>query len=104
MLNSSIRSTLIEKLSRVRVSGKFVALLDCMLDKQPRRTSPALAELVATSDGFVLGRRAGDIGFNDILCTVTELERNVKGLAAVAELTEDELQALLDMMPATSAA
>jgi hypothetical protein len=52
--------------------------------------SPGIAELNATSDGFVLARRDDDIGFNEFLGTIGQFIDNFDRLAVAAELTEDE--------------
>lgn len=85
------------KLRKVRVSPKFAAILACMVGES--WTTPSLSSLTSTSDGFLLGARAGDIGYNDFLGTVDDLERNVRGVAEVAGLTSRQTAALLAQVP-----
>lgn len=83
-------STLAEKLhpTRIRTSGRMNALVACILGE--RWTDPAIAELCITSDGMLLGRLEGDIGFNEFLGGAGEFEENIEGFLAVAELTDEE--------------
>lgn len=85
------------KLKRVRVSGKFAAILACMVGEE--WTTPALSSLTCTSDGFLLGCRKGDMGYNDFLGSVDDLERNVRGVSEVAGLTARQLETLLSLAP-----
>ncbi len=87
--NVAMRDRVAEKILRVRVSPKFDAIIDCLLDL-PARTAPVLVRLLVTSDGFLLGMREGHIGYNDFLGDVADLERNLGGLADVADLTPEE--------------
>ena len=86
-----------DKVRQVQVSGKFAAILACMLGEC--WTNPALAELTVTSDRFLMGRSEGDIGFNEFLGDVNDLHRNVMGLAKVADLTPDETRFLIGLIP-----
>ena len=70
------------------MSGKMAAIVGYVLGEE--FTSPQVAELAVTSDGFVLARRSGDIGCNDWIGEVGDLERNVRNLLEAAELTSDE--------------
>ena len=83
--------SLAEKLHPSRyteMSGKMAAIVACIL--REKWTEPAMAELCITSDGGLLARMEGDIGFNDFLGSVYDLERNVSNLLEVAELTKEE--------------
>jgi hypothetical protein len=70
------------------MSGKMAAIVGYVLDQD--WTSPGLAEMAITSDGFVLARRDGDIGCNEWIGDVGDLERNVHNLLDAAELSQDE--------------
>lgn len=70
------------------MSSKMAAIVGCILGEQ--WTNPRLVELVQTSDGFVLGRSAGDCGHNDFIGTAADLENNWARLLNVADLTEPE--------------
>lgn len=70
------------------MSGKMAGILGQMLGQN--WTDPALVELCITSDGFLLGMQMGDVGFNELLGTETELEKN---LARLMELPEVGLTA-----------
>jgi hypothetical protein len=80
-----------QKLHPVRftaMSGRMAAILGRILDE--RFTEPQLVSLIVTSDGFVLGRRAGDIGYNDFIGAESDLKRNWGNLLAVAGLSDEE--------------
>lgn len=88
---ASISDTLARKLHPVRFPGmstKMAAIVGCILDRQ--YTQPSISELVITSDGCVLARHDGDIGYNDFIGARSDLERNWKRLLDVAELTDEE--------------
>jgi len=54
--------------------------------------SPAIAELVVTSDGYVLAAREGDSGANDMLGEEADLNRNLVSLVnSTPDLTTDEI-------------
>lgn len=78
---------------KMRVSPKFCAMLACLLED--RWTEPAIAELVITSDGMVLARHEGDIGFNDFIADSGDLLRNLRGVSEAAGLTSEETTWLL---------
>lgn len=92
-----VHNNVAEKIARVKVSEKFTAILGAMLDQH--WTNPRLTCLCATSDGFVLGEQEGDLGFNEFLGALSDLERNCRGVAEVAELTPGETNYFLALMP-----
>jgi len=53
-------------------------------------SQPAIAEIVVTSDGFVLARAEGEAGANHFIGSYVDLIRNFYGLLAVAGLTPVE--------------
>ncbi len=85
-----IRLDVSRKVRSVQVSDQFTAIMACLVREQSW-TTPVLAELVATSDGMLLGRREGEPEFRGFLGSVDDLLRNIHGLAPVAELDGDEL-------------
>jgi hypothetical protein len=85
--------TLTDKLNPRRfpnMSGKMAAVLGCILGMQWSR--PRIAELVVTSDGFVLARNIGRVRFEDIIGKVEDLEWNWESLLHAAGLTSEERQ------------
>lgn len=72
------------------MSGKMSAIVACILSEH--WTNPALIEMTATSDGHLLGRRVKDIGFNEYLGTLSDLENNWQALLSAAGLTKAEKQ------------
>ncbi len=85
--------TLIQKLHPTRfigMSGKMAAIVGRILGQH--WTSPAIAELVVTSDGHLLARNEGDCGFNNYIGIATDLEANWKRLLVAAGLTDAERQ------------
>lgn len=91
-----MRDTVAAKLIRVKVSGKFTALLGFLLNKP--WTSPAITSLTITSDGVMLDSSSGFA--NDAIGDVGDLERNIRGVAEVAEMTTEETNWLLAQIPA----
>lgn len=81
--------------TRVRVSGKFTALLGYLLNE--RWTEPPISSLTITSDGVMLDSSSGFA--NDVIGDVGDLERNIRGVAEVADLTPAETRWLLDRIP-----
>ena len=85
--------TLSDKLHPKRfpgMSGKMAAVVGYILGR--RWTRPRIVELVVTSDGWVLARNAGHIGFETIIGTADDLERNWGNLMRAAGLTGAERQ------------
>src|SRR5215469_8109926 len=87
----SLHNRLIDKLHPNRfprmtpVMGAIVAfLLDIPLSQ------PTIAEIVVTSDGFVLTRAHGEVGANHFIGNYGDLIRNWYGLLAAAGLTPVE--------------
>lgn len=72
------------------MSAKMTAIVACILGE--RWTSPAIVELMVTSDGHLLACHEGDCGCNDYLGTVGELKSNWARLLDVADLTSEERQ------------
>ena len=72
------------------MSGKMAAIVAHVVGE--RWTSPAIVELVVTSDGHLLACHEGDCGCNDYLGTVDDLKSNWARLLEVAELTPEERQ------------
>ena len=97
-----VSKTTAQKVNRVRVSPRFVAILDCLME-QPARTTPAIAQLCITIDGCLLARHDGDCGYNDFIGSASDLDRNIRGMAEVAGLTDKELAELLAAVPTPGA-
>ena len=83
------REIVASKLRVVNVSPKFRAILGALVGEQ--WTTPSLSAIVETPDGCFLGMAEGDIGYNHFLGSTSDLDRNLGGVAEVAELTRDEL-------------
>ena len=56
------------------MSGKMAAIVGHVLGED--WTEPTIAELVITSDGYVLARNFGHIGFDAFIGLATDLQRN----------------------------
>lgn len=84
--------TLIEKLHPRRfpnMSPKMAAIVGYILDEE--FTEPYIADILITSDHFVLARHANDIGFNDFLGHKSDLENNWQNLLKLThDLTDEE--------------
>ncbi len=88
---TTIEQNLARKLNPARFPGmspRMAAIVGCILDRE--FTEPTIAELAVTSDGCVLARHAGDIGFNDFLGARSDLECNWRRLLDVAGLNDEE--------------
>lgn len=72
------------------MSGKMAAIVAYVLGEH--WTEPELAEIHVSADGFVLARQAGDVGCNEWIGSVQDLERNVATLLRAAELTPEQCQ------------
>ncbi len=74
------------------MSGKMAAIVAHIVGKwDDVDIAPfGIAEMTVTSDGFVLARTEGDIGFNSFIGTKAELDDNCDRLAKAAKLTEEE--------------
>jgi hypothetical protein len=80
-----------KKIFAVKVSEFFTNILNALL----KTGKGPYNDLICTSDGHILASKNGDIGYNFYLCSKEDLNNNLKGLANVAGLTEDELNTLL---------
>jgi hypothetical protein len=86
-----LKNRLLEKLHPnrfPRMSGLMSAIVGHVLDAA--FTQPSIAEIVVTSDGFVLARAEGEIGANHFIGTYRDLLRNWFSLLAAAGLTTIE--------------
>ena len=86
-------STLADRLHPQRfpgMSGRMAAIVGYILGR--RWTRPRIAELVVTSDGWLLARNAGQVTCNVIVGTAADLERNWDDLLHAAGLTSEERQ------------
>lgn len=84
--------SLIAKLNPSRftaMSGKMAAIVGCIIGEQ--LTDPQIDQLLVTSDGGLLARLEGDVGFNDFIGTFEDLKRNWQDLLAAADLKPEEL-------------
>lgn len=56
------------------MSTKMMAILGYIIEE--KYTSPSVKELMVTSDGILMARVEGDIGFNDIMGSIDDFKRN----------------------------
>jgi hypothetical protein len=88
-----LRAGLIRKLDPARsagMSGKLAAIVGYILET--RFAEPAVAELVVTHDGYVLGAREGDSGANELIGSRADLDRSLAGLLnSTPDLTDEEI-------------
>jgi len=80
------------------MSNKMMAIVGYIIEK--KFTSPAIEEMVVTSDGILMARVSGDIGCNDILGSVSDFKRNWDKLIHLPGLglTGDEIS-YLEQLP-----
>ncbi|MDY0170049.1 MAG: hypothetical protein RBS80_26125 [Thermoguttaceae bacterium] len=88
-----IRQDCARKLSEVKVSDQFTAILACLLEED--WTTPRIEELFLSPDHCLVARVAGQTSHKTFLGAEKDLVRNIHGVAKVAELDGDELGYLL---------
>src|ERR1700686_497619 len=84
-----IRQSAARKLRAVQISGRFRAILGCLLGED--WTTPRLLEMMILHKGHMIGRSDGHPGFSTFLGAEEDLIRNIHGGAPVAELDGDEI-------------
>ncbi len=85
--------SLVDKLRPNRfpgMSGRMAAVVGYIVGED--WSKPRIVELVITSDGWVLARNAGHVGFDTIIGTAADLERNWNNLLLAAGLKSRERQ------------
>lgn len=90
----------------VGMSDKMVAIVGYFLGEW--YTDPQITGLCVTSDGMVLAQNSGDLGYNTVIGSYEDLERNWLGLINLEAvgLTQEEREyckGLLDTMVRTGA-
>jgi len=78
-------------------SGFFTSILACLLSEQ--WTTPAVAGICVTSDGFFLLRHDGDIGYNHFGGEVRQLKANLNRVAQTVDLSTDAWNYLVSLVP-----
>jgi hypothetical protein len=80
------------------MSGKMMAIVGYILET--KWTTPALEEMVITSDGIIMARVTGDIGCNEILGSISDFKSNWDKLIHLPQLglSEDEVK-YLEVLP-----
>ncbi len=71
-----------------RMSDLMAAIVGFVIDK--RFTKNAIAEIIVTSDGFLLARAEGEVGANYFIGTHADLTRDWNALLVAAGLTTPE--------------
>jgi hypothetical protein len=93
------KNKIAEKLRPARfpnVSGKMFACLGALLNQ--KWSEPRLASIVATTDGMLLGRAEGDIGFNEMIGVFADFSRNVQGMVESAGDVSIEESEFLELL------
>lgn len=75
------------------LSPMFVAILAYLIGET--LTDPEIAEMTVTTDGHVIARNDGDIGFNAYIGHESDLDRNLRGWCKATECTAEETDAIL---------
>ena len=89
----SMKRTLAAKLHPDRfteMSPRMAAIVGYIVDE--RFSEPAIAEMVVTSDGFVLARMEGEVGTDEMIGSEADLDRNLLALIEAAGLTDEEVR------------
>jgi hypothetical protein len=88
-----VRRGCARKLQFVETSIVFRAILASLLDEN--WTTPNIRELRFARDHRLFGRTLGEASFKAFRCAKAGLVRNIRGIAAVAQLDGNELDYLL---------
>lgn len=56
------------------MSTKMMAVVGFMIEE--KFTTPSIEQMIVTSDGILMARVTGDIGYNDILGSVNDFKQN----------------------------
>ena len=80
------------------MSMKMAAIVGYIVENKV--TSPAIAEMIVTSDGIIMARVEGDIGCNDMLGKIEDFKRNWDKLIHLpgTGLTKEEIS-YLEQLP-----
>lgn len=71
------------------MSSKMAALVGWILAEE--YTNPSIAELVVTSDGYLMARITNDTGFNHLIGKMSDFEHNVNNLlSCTPDLTDKD--------------
>lgn len=90
------RQAVIRKIQPIRTSGKFRAILGCLLGQT--WTEPRIVALMVTSDGMLLASHEGDGGMmNDFMGPAGSLLDNLRGIAKVAGLSQAQTAYLIGL-------
>ena len=79
--------------TQVKTSGRFTAVLGFILDQD--WSEPRITALTVTSDGFAMVATSEDSLMNQFLTEASNIERDLVAIAKVAELSDNETQALM---------
>jgi len=95
---TKMHEELVEKFApkHLRVSGEMTAILGCLLN-HPEWSEPQMHELIVTSDGCLLGRKAGDCGANEFFA-LEDLIANLSGIIAVLKLDAVQAKTVANIM------
>lgn len=70
------------------MSPKMAAIVAYIIGE--RYTCPHIESMIKTSDGMVIARQSGDIGYNIFIGHISEVDSNWKNLINAADLTSEE--------------
>ena len=70
------------------MSPKIAAIVAYVIGE--RYTTPHIESMIKTSDGMVLARQSGDIGYNTFIGHISEVDSNWNRLINAAGLTPEE--------------
>jgi len=83
------------------MSIKMMAIVGFIVEG--KFTTPSIEQMMVTSDGILMARVTGDIGYNDILGSVSDFKRNWDKLIHLPNLglSADEIRHL-EILPSVS--
>jgi hypothetical protein len=91
---------------RLVAPPQFAAVVDCVFDIQPRRTSPAYVELCVVDDRLLFARAEGDDTFRHFVGLREQLALNLVGFVRHLGLGEPDrayVQSRIDAIPSRAA-
>ena len=86
--------------SRLQTAPQLAAVLDCLFDLEPRRTSPAFEELALVDGRLIFARTSGDTTFRHYVGRREELACNLIGFVEHLGFGTSEREYVLDRLDA----
>lgn len=97
MVTTDTKQRLVDALNpnAMKVSPKFTAMLGFFLDRD--WTTPKIVDMAITSDGFVMIGTTDDPFLNEMAGEANDLDRNLRGVATAAGLSDEDAATLISL-------